>query len=391
MTKKRILCLLLSALLLFPSLVLSFTEVSAAEEEKVTMIVARHKILESGRSFYLGDMIDIRLKTERFSDRAMDRMEPDIYFWSATEIGASYTSDHPEVLSVQEESGYAETKEPGTANVTFQCRNMTISFPVTVVAKGTLCEDKEELADKWDAAGKALAAVIPEELTPENGYELIRALKTYLTAFRTDAGADPQTAYESLSGWDPDEEESRIAPACSCFRRVESLIKHYIAQYHPLYDEKYRFSRSLYRKSAKTNQITFQFKKKITKEALLALYLGEIVYALESEEASLPFAINTKIQKGRLEARSYICAYNIYKCTDIKNSGQYAVMVFKQGSDTAAITHTYRTLQNPKTGVLKLYGKKKLKLKKKKYYRLYINTMDIDGSNKNDHLTIKAK
>ena len=118
MTKKRILCLFLAILLLFPCYVSAATDTAATEEEKVTMIVASHKTLESGRTFYLGDMVDVRLDTDRFPFMTISGMGSSLYLWTATEIGATYVSDHPEVLTVQEKSGYAETKEPGTANVT---------------------------------------------------------------------------------------------------------------------------------------------------------------------------------------------------------------------------------------------------------------------------------
>lgn len=65
------------------------------------------------------------------------------------------------MLSIEEKSGYAETKKPGIANVTVNCQGVYICFPVTVVEKGTLCAGKEELAAKVDAAGRKLAKKIP--------------------------------------------------------------------------------------------------------------------------------------------------------------------------------------------------------------------------------------
>lgn len=38
--------------------------------------------------------------------------------FTATEMGTTYVSNHPEVLAVQEKSGYTQAKEPGTATIT---------------------------------------------------------------------------------------------------------------------------------------------------------------------------------------------------------------------------------------------------------------------------------
>ncbi len=230
---------------------------------------------------------------------------------------ATYISDCPEVLDVKEKGGYAKTKARGTANVTVNCQGESASFPVTVVDEGAFSAGREALVEKWDAAGRALAKKIPKKLTPENGYELFRALKTYLTVFAAsplkEEGRGAYTVQCMMRGLTK-EEKNRIAPACSSYERAHSMILHYIAKYHPIYNKKYWTDKDgkYFKVSATQNQITLKMKKKLTAYALLALYFHEVLCDIDGygpEGAITPLAICATAQKGRFEARGYIGKY----------------------------------------------------------------------------------
>ena len=369
MNKRRISCLFLIFLLLFTALVPAYTKVSAAKK-KITKIFSDDITVESGRQFYIGDMISVKLDEKSVSLPVILSTKEENCLYTATEKGATYVSDCPEVLTVEEKSGYACSKQPGTATVMVHCMGAYASFPVTVVEKGTLCAGNEEFADKIDAAGEKLAKKIPKKLNTENGYDLFRALKSYLTAFQ---GHSVCTLY----GWDSNY-EYRIAPACSSYERAYSMLKHYIAKYHPMCDKKYWTAEEgqYFTVSAMSKQITVNMKKKLTKQALLALYLQEIVYVVDGGGPSgitYPLAINTTVQKGKLEARSFI---GKYRDTDDRYIG-HTITLFKLGSKTGTVTHVYCTRYNPANGKFKLHHKKKLALKRGKKFFLRIYTFDF--------------
>ncbi len=386
MNKKRFSYMILAVLLLFSCMTANSTEVSAAKNKIIeisrndiipdTSVDSDDMILESGRRFYIGDMVSVKL--DEIYDKHFNMAHP-LYYYSATELGATYTSDCPEVLAIEEKSGYAVTKEPGIANVTVNCQGAYASFPVTVVEKGTLCAGREELADKIDAAGRTLAKKIPQKLTPENGYELFQAMKTYLVSFKDypfyweyQGGL---TAYRMLGGWNPSG-KSRMAPACSCYERAYSMITHYIAKYHPMYDKKYWTAEwgQYFKVSATPGKITLTMKKKLTKQALLALYLNEFIYEVDGlgpDGVIPPLSVSTTVQKNRLEACSHIAKY---KDNDERYRG-HTVTLFKLGSKTATVTNVYRTSYNTTNGRHKHIHKKKLNLKKGKRYLLHIDTM----------------
>ena len=386
MIKKRILCMFLTALLLFTGLVPVSTDVSAAKQKITEISTNGDVVVESGRTFYIGDMVDVTLE-DKDSDMTSVQEEngPGDIFYTATELGATYVSDHPAVLDVQEKSGYAQAKEPGTATVTVDCQGVYISFPVTVAEKGTLHaalrEGKEDLAEKLDAAGRKLAKKIPDKLTVENGYELIRAMKTYVAAF-----TDFYSTYEfkkvlgtssMLIGWSP-EMDFRMAPACSCYKRARHMMNRYIVKYHPMYQKKYWTAKdgTYFKVSAKPDRITLKFKKKINKQALLALYFNDLRYELDGlgpDGVTPPLAISTTVQKDRFDA---CCFIGKYKDKDQKYIG-HTVITFKLGSKAAEVTHVYATRVNQKTHQHKHIQKKKLSLKKGKKYQLRVYTFNF--------------
>ena len=374
----------LAALLLFSCCIPISTEVTAAKK-KIAEITGDTIILENGRTFYIGDMISVKLDEASVDSSLVEIVGMDLYNYSATEMGATYVSDSPQVLAVDEKSGFAEAKEPGTATVTVNCQGASASFPVTVMAKGTLRgklrAGKKDITDQLDAAGKKLAKKIPQKLTPENGYDLFRAMKSYLATF-TDYNStyEPQgglTIHRMLCGWNPDG-KSRMAPACSSYERAYLMIKHYVQNYHPIYQKKYWISKQGQRfaVSATTGQITMKMKKKLTKQALLAMYLNDIICEVDGygpDGAILPLAISTTVQKDRFEAHGYI---SNYKDKDKRYSGS-TVLLFQLGSKTATVTHVYRTRYNPANGRYKYHHKKKLSLKKGKTYYLRIYSLNF--------------
>lgn len=128
--------------------------------------------------------------------------------------------------------------------------------------------------------------------------------------------------------------------------------------------------------SATTGQITLKMKKKLTKQALLAMYLNDIICEVDGygpDGAILPLAISTTVQKDRFEAHGYI---SNYKDKDKRYAGS-TVLLFKRGSKTATVTHVYRTSYNPANGRYKYHHKKKLSLKKGKTYYLRIYSLNF--------------
>ncbi len=374
-----------TALLVFTGLIPASTEVSAAKQKITDITTNGAVIVESGRTFYIGDMVSVTLEDKDDETSVQELNGPWDIFYTATEMGATYVCDHSEVLTVQEESGYARAKEPGTATVMVDCQGVITTFPVIVMAKGTLHaelqEGKEDLAEKLDAAGRKLAKKIPEKLTVENGYELIRAMKTYVSAF-----ADFYSTYKfknglgtssMLIGWAPDR-DFYMAPSCSCYKRARHMMDRYILKYHPMYQKKYWTAKdgTYFKVSAKSDRITLKLKKKISKQALLALYLNDLRYELDGlgpDGAIPPLAISTTVQKNRFDA---CCFIGKYKDKDERYIG-HTVITFKLGSKTAEITHMYRTRANPKTYQHKHTHKKKLNLKKGKKYYLRVYTFNF--------------
>ncbi len=120
----------------------------------------------------------------------------------------------------------------------------------------------------------------------------------------------------------------------------------------------------------------FENEKKLTKQALLAMYLNDIICEVDGygpDGAILPLAISTTVQKDRFEAHGYI---SNYKDKDKRYSGS-TVLLFKRGSKTATVTHVYRTSYNPANGRYKYHHKKKLSLKKGKTYYLRIYSLNF--------------
>lgn len=369
MNKKRLFIPFVTMFLLFVCFVPNCIEVSAAKK-KITEIYSDDITVESGRQFYIGDMIFIKLDEKSVNLPEILSTKEENCRYTATEMGATYVSDCPNVLTVEAKSGYVQTKQPGTATVTVHCMGVYASFPVTVVERGVLCAGSEEFADKIDAAGRKLAKKIPKKLNTENGYDLFQALKSYLTAF-TDHSIC------ALYGRDSDY-KNIIAPACSSYERAYSMIKHYIAKYHPMCNKKYWTAEKgkYFTVSATSKQITINMKKKLTKQALLALYLEEFMYEVDGggpDGVIYPLAINTTVQKDRLEARSFI---GKYKDADDRYIG-HTVTLFKLGSKTGTVTHVYRTRYNPANGKFKFHHKKKLALKKGKKFFLRIHTFNF--------------
>lgn len=382
MIKKRRLYLFLAVLLLFTYIVPSFIEVSAAKK-KIINIYSDDIIVENGRRFYFGDMVTVELDKKSYDRPLTLPAENELLLYTATEMGATYVSDCPEILAIEKKSGYAQAKRAGTANIIVNCHGAYASFPVTVAEIGTLNRTlqpgKEDITEKLDAAGKKLSQKIPEKLTPENGYDLFRALKTYLAVF-----VDYKSTYSSengisissaMCGWDPDR-KFRMAPACSCYKRAYSMVKHYVAKYHPMNDKKYWTAEDgqYFTVSATVDQITLKMKKKLTKQALLALYLNEFLCETDGygpDGVILPLSISATVQKDRFEACSYIARY---KDTDERYGG-HTVTVFKLGSKTATVTHVYRSRYTSANARHKHIQKKKLKLKKGKKYWLRIDTL----------------
>lgn len=175
-----------------------------------------------------------------------------------------------------------------------------------------------------------------------------------------------------LCGWAPDQ-SFRMAPACSCYEQAHSMILRYIRKYHIMHDKRYWTAQEgqYFTVSATKDQIILKMKKKLTKQALLALYLEEVI--CEIDYLNGPPVINTTVQKDCLRARSFI---NRYKDTDKRCLG-HTVTLFKLGSENATVTHVYRTRYNPSNGVFKFHHKKKLALKEGKKYSLRINTLDL--------------
>ena len=380
MIRKRLLCIFLTSLLLFTGLVSSYTEVSATNR-MITDIYSDDITVESGRQFYIGDMILVKLDEKSVTLPEILSTKEENCLYLSTEMGATYVSDCSEVLTVEEKSGYAEAKAAGIANITITCQGIDAKIPVKVVEKGTLSAGKETLIEKWDAAGRKLAKKVPEKLTVDNGYDLFRALKTYLATFAASPLKDECrgsfAANRMLRGWDPDGEFFRLAPACSCYERAYSMMKHYIAKYHPMYDKKYWTAEKgkYFKVSAVQDKITLKMKKKLTKQALLALYLNEIICEVDGmgpDGLMTPLGISTTIQRNCLEARVYISKYHD---PDSRYTGG-TLMLFKLGSKTATATHVYRTRYNPTNGRYKYHHKKKLKLNKGKTYYLRLYTME---------------
>lgn len=129
MIRKRLFCIFLTSLLLFTGLVSSYTEVSAANR-MITDIYSDDITVESGRQFYIGDMIFVKLDEKSVTLPEILSTKEENRLYLSTEMGATYVSDYPDVLTVDEKSSCALTKQPGTANVMVHYIDTYASFPV---------------------------------------------------------------------------------------------------------------------------------------------------------------------------------------------------------------------------------------------------------------------
>lgn len=365
MIKKRVISMLLSILMLLTCFcVQSPTEVSA-EKQTVWRLTADSIIVESGKKFYVGDYVYVWMTGDGDTLASM--------------VGASYEVDNPEVIKV-EENGYATTKEPGNAVVTVSYQGQSAEFSVTVVEKETLSAGKEEMVEKWEAAGKKLAKKLPSTLTVNNGYTFIKVLKIYLKAVSsncTNDDFDMNYVYGRDTYREEDEAYEVLSPICKCYERALMIMGIYIHQYYPVISNKI---------SANENQITLKCKKKIGSKELLALYLEEVRYQITNDEANLPLKIDVKIQNNRLESRVYLSAVD-KKGNEIGDLSKdiVATAIFKKGSKTITIKPT--AVRKYVNGKYKDVKKKNLKFVKGRTYKMWNGTLVGEYASK--YVTIK--
>lgn len=366
--KKRMISILLAMMLLLTCWIQSPVEASAAGN-KVESMSSGHTVIECGNQFYAGDFVFANIK--------------DYGMAYASVLKAAYASDNPEVLTVQED-GYAEAKMPGKAVVTVSCQGKSAEVSVTVVEKGTLSAGKEEKVEKWKKAGEKLAKAIPDTMTVENGYQLLKAMKNYLKAFSDIT--DEDEIYSNLYGYDcnetynedeDDEDEAYvlISPINKRYGYAVDLMEMYREKYHPMYQKKYwTGEREQYKVSVKPEKLTFTFKKKLDEKAILALYFGEALYDINSDEAELPLQIKTKVKKGCMESRVFGDGWE-------KGKMQYSYSgkaVFKKGSKTVTIRPTSFSIQ--KKGKWKKDTKNGMKFRTGVKYRMFNGTLFPGGA-----------
>lgn len=380
--KKQILCMLLAVFMMLGCCVQNPTEIMAAKKKNINDINDIYDVgrtVESGKQFYVGDLVTVSIYN---SGRVY-------YHYMASELDASYVSDHPEVVTVQED-GLAQTKAPGTATITVSCGGKSAKVILKVVRNGALSFGKSKQIARWEAAAERFQEKIPDKLTLENGYKFLKALKQYLRAFEDVKGRDGDIAYQAICGLEPgtidDENDTAVllVPAASCYNRAVTLMGHYVEQYHPTHQKKYRTGGkyTYYKVSSNADGITLTFKKRLTRKSVLAVYMEEAIYDTTYYEASVPLRINAKIIKDRMEAHTYLSDEN----EEGVGSGRdfVGVAVFKAGSKNVTIkpTKIYKSVN----GKGKFVKKKNLKLEKGKTYRVFLEALYGECS---EYITIK--
>ncbi len=302
MTGKRMINIAIAIALVFISCIQGPTEISAAKNQVSYMDFSWKPLhIEIGKKFHFGDLVEVHMRDNSA-------------FWCASELKAKYSSDHPQVITI-DKNGYARTKKPGKAVVTVKYQGKKVNCPVKVVKKGRFSSYiSRKSAKKWEEAGKKLSKKVLVALTVENGYTMAKAIKTYINSL-------PNDIYDNYYGMI----EGRMeAPSSICYQRAEYMMKRWVNQYHP-----YKYHANIIGISKTEDAILVEFIKKLSDKGLLALYFEDIL------EQTLGFDTSKAEIAMKIDKKHYV-TYAYLK--DEQGEQDYeAAVIFEKGSKIVTI------------------------------------------------------
>ncbi len=306
MMGKRILNIMIAAVIVLTSCVQSPAEISAAPiGVNYISFCSESFSVESGKKFNMGDLVAV-------ADYVGN-------YWCASELKAKYSSDHPEVISI-DKNGYAKTKKPGKATVTVKYRGKKEKCQVTVVKKMSCYAHSQSDLKQWEKVGKKLAKKVPFTLTVENGYAMAKAVTAYVNGLWGIADSDSYGLYG---------EEVLAAPSASCYQRAEYMMRRWTKKYHPCMGSMINMAGV----SGTEDAITVEFKKKLTDKGLLAVYFNQILEQTQGLDVYGYPTLDMKIDKKRYEVYTGL--------EDVEEERYYrAVAIFEKGSKTVTIKPT---------------------------------------------------
>ena len=290
MMGKRILNIMIAAVIVLTSCVQSPAEISAAPiGVNYISFCSESFSVESGKKFNMGDLVAV-------ADYVGN-------YWCASELKAKYSSDHPEVISI-DKNGYGKKEK---------CQ-------VTVVKKMSCYAHSQSDLKQWEKVGKKLAKKVPFTLTVENGYAMAKAVTAYVNGLWGIADSDSYGLYG---------EEVLAAPSASCYQRAEYMMRRWTKKYHPCMGSMINMAGV----SGTEDAITVEFKKKLTDKGLLAVYFNEILEQTQGLDVVGYPTLGMEIDNERYEVYTNL--------KDVEEERYYeAVAIFENGSKTVTIKPT---------------------------------------------------
>ena len=309
MMGKRIINFMVAAVMVLTSCVQSPTEISAAKKKVSRLYFSQDSFrVESGKRFYVGDLVTVRME-----NNARD-------YWCASELKAKYSSNHPEVITI-DKNGYAKAKKTGKAVVSVVCQGKKKKCQVTVVKKLSCYSVSQCDLVQWEKAGKKLAKKVPFTLTVKSGYAMAEAITAYVNSLWGIAESDSY----GFCG-----DETLASASASCYQRAEYMMRRWIENYHPciIYPND-----NMAGVSGTEDAITVEFKKKLTDKGLLAVYFNEILEQTQGLDVVGYPTLGMEIDNERYEVYTNL--------KDVEEERYYeAVAIFEKGSKTVTIKPT---------------------------------------------------
>ncbi len=306
MTGKWMINIMIAAVIVLTSCVQRPTEISAAPMSVKSLYFCCDSFsIESGKRFYLGDLVVV---TDYVGS-----------YWCASELKAKYSSNHPEVITI-DKNGCAKAKKPGKATITVKYKGKQEKCKVKVVKKLSCYGCSQSDLKQWEKVGKKLAKKVPFTLTVENGFAMADAVTSYVNGLRGIAQSDSYGLYG---------EEVLAAPSASCYQRAEYMMRRWTKKYHPCMGSMINMAVV----SGTEDAITVKFQKKLSDKGLLAVYFNEILEQTQGLDVFGYPTLDMEIDKKRYEVYTFL--------EDVEEERYYrAVAIFEKGSKTVTIKPT---------------------------------------------------
>lgn len=361
MFKKR-LAIMLSILFVLPTIIgilpMAQLETQAAGYESVVWETYIDTLqVEAEQGFYVGDYATYYKSNGKYATRT-----------SLSLVKAKYKSSDKTVATV-DSKGYMKTLKPGKTTITITYKGKKLTKEFEVVKKGTFAT-----SDAITAL-KSAAAELPKKLSAtvnnKRGFVLLKSQKTYLDAVEKYEEAIDKKGFliekvTYASGYSYTSTTNKLAvPQAGRYLVLKNILDSYAQKNNPTSTRSSKVLKiASASASAKKNQITLKFNKKVTNEQVLAAKIFyENAYNKNESLKELP------------DKQAYI---QISGIEDTKTHKYYSgVMTIRQGSKEATIQlyeskyvdgkNTYKRIKVKKNTTYKLgYAEDWMKGKKVK-------------------------